>query len=160
MPEQDPLAQLRDIHLPNAVSAWPPAPGWWLLAIVLIAALATVALYCYRHFKRNRYRRLADNALNSLQVLINQNDYQAYLQQLNMLLKQTALAANTKADVAGLTGNAWLEFLDKSAGTTDFTRGIGNVLQYGPYQPDAGTVDMTELHSLSQRWIKRHKIPC
>ena len=28
---------LRDIHLPDAVSWWPPAIGWWLLAIIIVA---------------------------------------------------------------------------------------------------------------------------
>ena len=32
METEDPLSQLADIHLPEAVSAWPPAVGWWLLA--------------------------------------------------------------------------------------------------------------------------------
>ena len=29
------LAQLRDIQPPEAISAWPPAIGWWLLAIIV-----------------------------------------------------------------------------------------------------------------------------
>ena len=42
MNPQDPLSQLKDIHLPAAGGFWPPAPGWWLLT--LLALLLIVAL--------------------------------------------------------------------------------------------------------------------
>ncbi|MBV1912177.1 MAG: DUF4381 domain-containing protein, partial [Cycloclasticus sp.] len=29
---------LRDIHLPDAITWWPPAIGWWLLLAVIIVA--------------------------------------------------------------------------------------------------------------------------
>ncbi|MGH8222486.1 MAG: DUF4381 family protein, partial [Woeseiaceae bacterium] len=35
-PQQIPL---RDLHLPEAVGWWPPAPGWWLLIALAVAAL-------------------------------------------------------------------------------------------------------------------------
>ena len=30
---------LRDIHLPQVPAWWPPRPGWWLVALVLLAAV-------------------------------------------------------------------------------------------------------------------------
>jgi hypothetical protein len=36
MDSEELLAQLADIHLPEAVSFWPPAPGWWILALILL----------------------------------------------------------------------------------------------------------------------------
>ncbi len=36
------LPELRDIHLPNGVSIFPPAIGWWL---VLLAIVATFFIY-------------------------------------------------------------------------------------------------------------------
>ena len=38
MNPQDPLSQLKDIHLPATGGFWPPAPGWWLLALILLLA--------------------------------------------------------------------------------------------------------------------------
>src|SRR5690606_715539 len=36
--EADPLGQLADVHLPDAVGLWPLAPGWWLVIVVLVVA--------------------------------------------------------------------------------------------------------------------------
>ena len=39
----DPLAALRDIHLPAEPGWFPPAPGWWL-AVLDVLALAALAV--------------------------------------------------------------------------------------------------------------------
>jgi hypothetical protein len=47
--QPDPLAALRDIHLPEAVSFWPLAPGWWIaLGIMVGLAVAILALIVLR----------------------------------------------------------------------------------------------------------------
>ena len=49
---------LRDIHLPAEPSWWPPAPGWWLLAVLALVLLGS-ALWCWRrwrHAARERQR--------------------------------------------------------------------------------------------------------
>lgn len=56
------LAQLRDIHPPLAVSWWPPAPGWWLLALIAVA-LVGAALVLTRRWRQRRYLRAARKLL-------------------------------------------------------------------------------------------------
>ena len=159
MPQQpDPLAQLHDIHLPGAVSPWPPAPGWWILGLLLLAAIAGILLYWLRHRRRNRYRRLALQQLATLEQ--RQPQPNTYLQELNELLKRTALAAPKPPPVAGLAGTSWLRFLDRSGATNAFSQGPGRLLLAGPYspQPEADREQLQALHSAARQWIRKHRM--
>ncbi len=154
MPEQDPLAQLRDIHLPDAISAWPPAPGWWILLILVLTLLALSIYFGRSHLRRNRYRKYALQQLNELE----QTNTSHYLQQLNRLLKQTAMAANPSTEIAGLSGQQWLAFLDSSGNNTDFSQGAAQALLEGPYAPSVTDLNIAELHKIAEQWIKKHDI--
>ena len=37
------LSQLIDIHATGEPSAWPPAPGWWVLGLLLLLVLLWLA---------------------------------------------------------------------------------------------------------------------
>ena len=41
---QDNLPELRDIHLPDGVSAWPPAYGWWVMLAAVIAIFLIIKI--------------------------------------------------------------------------------------------------------------------
>lgn len=152
----DPLAALRDIHLPPAVDAWPPAPGWWLLALAAVVVLVAAIVWLVRHWRTGRYRRLAVDELRSLQAAWRQHqDDGTFVTGVSLLLKRVALSAWPRADVAGLTGEAWVRFLDDTLGTHEFSMGPGQVLIHGPYQRNA-EADPT-LPALVERWIRGHK---
>ena len=55
----NPLDQLRDIHLPEAIGWWPLAPGWWLLIILVCLGLITLARLFLRRRQASAYRRQA-----------------------------------------------------------------------------------------------------
>jgi hypothetical protein len=154
MPEQDPLAQLRDIHLPDAISTWPPAPGWWIASTLLIALIIGLIYLLIKWIRRNRYRKLALLQLNKL----DQENANQYVQQLNQLLKQTALAAQPKQEIAGLCGEPWLQFLDNSGDTQLFCNGVGKILADGPYSPTVENINTKKLNEIAQQWIKNHDV--
>jgi hypothetical protein len=105
----DPLAQLKDIHLPTPVSVWPLSLYWWL---VIIAVLLSVGLAIYgvlQYIKKTRLTRLA---LAELALLQQQG---CEVNELHHLLKRIVLSSFPRETVASLHGEAWLAFLDQQA---------------------------------------------
>lgn len=147
----DPLAALRPLHVPAPVDWWPPAPGWWLLAAVILM-LVPGLVWWYR--RRWWLRRAAVAELR--QLARTANDDRRLAAGVNQLLRRVALACFPRRQVAALSGEAWLGFLDAHADTAEFTTGPGRVLLTAPYQPDA-QVDRDALLALTQRWIQRQR---
>lgn len=161
MNAQDPLAQLRDIQLPESTGWWPLAWGWWLLLALVIIALAFTLYRLRKRRRQQRYRREALAELDrAYQHYRNSGDTAAYLQSLNQLLRRAALSSRPPerhASVAGLTGQAWLDFLDDQLPDADrpFTEGPGRALLAGPYQANP-QADVEALQQLGQRWLRDH----
>jgi len=162
MNPQDPLAQLKDIHLPEPVSWWPLAWGWWLL-IGLLLVLSVTGLWLWlRHRRRNRYRHQALAKLEqAYQAYLETGDTAGYLQNLNQLLRRALLSAWPAPEnqrLTTLSGEHWLAFLDASlpGKTNDFSQGVGRALLAGPYQPQP-QADVEALHKLGQEWLKHHR---
>lgn len=46
----DPLAQLKDIHLPEQVNQWPIAIGWWLLLLAIVG----ISIFVFNKIMKKR----------------------------------------------------------------------------------------------------------
>ncbi len=136
---------LRDIHLPPAVGSWPPAIGWWLLLGLLLAAF----YLGWGYWQRRRLQRLA---LARLNALARRSDAQLPAA-LSCLLRQ-AVISHFPSHAAGLTGQSWLEFLDRPFADRPFTTGVGRCLVDAPYRPEP-QVDNAALIALCRRWLKK-----
>lgn len=147
---------LKDIILPEPVGWWPPALGWWLL-LVLIPLLAFLL---WRLVKWLRRKTAVKTALKQLKR-IQQDDSLAIKQklaELSILLRRVAISTQPVDKVAGLTGKAWLEYLDQSLPGQPFSHGVGQCLgdlQYQPDEPD--NIDLDALFRLCQQWIKKQR---
>ncbi len=134
----DALKQLRDLHLPEPPGLWPPAPGWWMLAILVAAALIALAIRIYRTRRRARPLRLAVGALDRL--LADNRDARLsprdFANAVNELLKRALIYGARRSDAAPLTGAAWLTYLDGIVASDVFSNGAGAALGQRRFAPD------------------------
>ncbi|MCH7821110.1 MAG: DUF4381 domain-containing protein [Proteobacteria bacterium] len=145
-PQQIPL---RDLHLPDVIGWWPLAPGWWL--VIGLAAIGLILLV--RRMLRTRAQGAARrHALRQLNGLLadyeRHHDVVAFGAQMSGLLRRTMLAYAPRQEVAGLTGDEWLAWLDRDLEVPQFVNGPGRALLALPYRDadtDSATADIYRL---------------
>jgi hypothetical protein len=133
----DPLDQLRGLHLPEEIGFWPPAPGWWLTAgLILLLAIGTVIVILAR---RRSLRLHALRELDNLKSRWNpESDFQTMAAEVSMLLRRIALKRYGHEAVARLYGEYWQQFLSKTGeGHSEeaWDPDIGRILALAPYAP-------------------------
>lgn len=158
-----PELNLRDIHLPEPVSWWPIAPGWWLLAaaLLLIFVLAFIARKIYRS---KQLKRDINAELETIKQQFQQTKNKSQLAKaLSVLLRRANITYYSHShfngeSIPGLTGENWLAWLDKTHTRPDrtlteknikFQSDIGHVLISAPYMADDAELDF-DAHTLIQ----------
>ncbi len=148
---------LRDIHLPGPVSWWPPAVGWWIVALLVIAG----CVVAWVHYRRHARERAALRTLRSvLKALDDGGEPARCLQQVSLVMRRFAMSiADAATPVAGLTGERWLAFLDSRWDRDAFSSGAGRALAVAPYLPADRVMyaDVQELGSLCVQWISTQR---
>lgn len=144
----DPLEQLRPLHQPLDISWWPPAPGWWLLLVLMIAALAWF-------FLRPRPRTMLQTALYEVEKMEIASDMQfpELASKSNQLLKRYALTRYPEDEIAGLSGKPWIDFLQEHT-PEDCDASMAEVLVESAYKPTVTDAPREKLLSFTRDWIK------
>ena len=156
------LENLHEILLPEPVSWVPQTIGWYVVFGLILFVTGCWIYGILRRFRTNRYRRFALAELAVIEEELQQPERRAKaLGKIPVLLKWTALAAFPRSDVAGLSGEKWLVFLDKTMGSNDFTEGEGRLLPDLAYAPAPRIAELSDkridnLLQLVRHWIKRH----
>ena len=140
---------LRDLHLPDAIGWWPLAAGWW---VVLAFAVAVLAYFTWRMYKRWQFhapRRYALRELARLEAEYLEHRNPVVLgKQLSELLRRGMLAYAPREDVAGLTGEAWLAWLDEGMPLPYFHTEGGKSLLNLPYRDPEGEFSDIDISAL------------
>jgi hypothetical protein len=157
----DPLQiPLRDLHLPATIGWWPLAPAWWV-----VIALAVIGLgWLLRKFLRTRAqgaaRRHALRQLEQLDASYKQHGNAVLFgTELSELLRRTMLAYAPRSEVAGLTGEAWLAWLDHDMREPLFLSGVGKSLIELPYRLASSDVSSTDIDALRDAVRSRLQTP-
>ncbi|PEQ15333.1 DUF4381 family protein, partial [Piscirickettsia salmonis] len=66
MSNHSPLSLLKDIHAPNAVSAWPPAPGWLILISILIILFIVLSFLLKKYCNKKKIKLYGLNSLHDI----------------------------------------------------------------------------------------------
>ncbi|MEP9355352.1 DUF4381 domain-containing protein [Xanthobacter sp. KR7-65] len=149
---EDPLAALRDIHLPPEVPVWPPAPGWYALAGLVVLVLIVLAIREWRWRQTLAYKALKafdaalgpPGAADAQQVAVAASD----------VLRRLVRAQGGDRQAA-LTGAAWSGLL--ASGRRGLAPAEAAFLAEAPYVPPgsaAGGVSADALAAAVRRFIR------
>ena len=141
----DLINQLQEVPDPTPVSMMPQTQGWIVLAGFALAAVLLTARALLRRYRANAYRRAALSALRDAG-----DDPVA----VSAILKRAALAAFPRAQVASLTGNRWLAFLEDTSQAAGFRDGPGQALARAAYSRDPHPAP--GLNALACDWVRTH----
>lgn len=126
---------LRDIHLPDPVSWWPPAPGWWIL-LGLAVLLPLLFMWLRKRRRKLALHQEVDQAVETLLQNYQQHqDNRQLLHDITALLRRIALSYCERENVAAVTGQAWIVELHKLSGQEVFDNHSQRLLIQAAYMP-------------------------
>jgi hypothetical protein len=129
---------------PEAVPLTPQTWGWAVLGVMAVAAAGWLIWRRLAVHRSNAYRRAALGELASA----------ATATEVAEILRRTALAAYPRADVASLTGTAWVAFLERS-GAEDWPSDAARQICEAPWR-DETAPPAPALRTAAERWTRRH----
>ena len=146
--------------MPEALGWWPLAPGWWVLIALAFAGLFYWLYRQYLKWRWNAARRIALSELSRIRAEYEQGaDALALSKSLSELLRRSMLAYAPRGEMAGLTGERWLAWLDRGLDDRPFTEGAGRNLESLPYRRPESINDEEDVSGLIDAVQRRLKSP-
>ena len=161
-PTAELLAQLRDIRMPDAAPWWPPAPGWWVVAALVLTGAFVVFRFLHRRSLEKRYRKEAHRLLDDLYASWRDSrDDRAFASGAHQLLRRIVIHHLGRDGVARLTGRAIIDRANTlSAATLSAqTSSLLTELSYRPALDTKVEFDIEQVRHEIEAWLKRLERP-
>lgn len=154
MNQQSIVDMLEPLRQPAPISWWPPAPGWWFVAAVLLALLLFGLYRLWQRYLRGaplREARARVETLNGEDMAPGQ-----LAAELGALQRRVAIAILGRKACAGLTGSAWAECLNGMSGDGQpyFDEQLVSLAHSG--KADASS--SADLLATTERWLSTLRI--
>ncbi|MFG1397156.1 DUF4381 domain-containing protein [Roseixanthobacter pseudopolyaromaticivorans] len=154
-PAEDPLAGLRDIHLPGQVSFWPLAPGWWMLAGLVVLLALIGAFLEWRRRQTLAYR--VDQELKAIaRDTARHRDSRAVAAAGAVLIRRILVTRAGDPAAAALTGAEWQRVLaeGKAGLAPPFAAFVANAPYLPVHAPGGDGVPRDALVAALRRWVR------
>ena len=155
------LENLHDVIVPPPAPFWPPAPGWYVLGVMVLLTIVWLTGRTIVRWWRNRYRSVALAQLAELQELSRNADRRCdAITRAAELIKRVALTAWPRETVAPLSGRPWLDFLNRTGRGTEFSgvsaRAVSEVAYCRRIGEQLSSAEVDELFAACREWIAGH----
>lgn len=128
MDASNPLADLKDIHLPKDVSIFPLASVWYIIAALITI---TIIFFVVRSFiKKAKLKRFnnINTQISALENNIKLTDAEIIIET-STLLKRIAMLKFSAQKPEFISGEKWITFLNHTGKTNDFSANHMKVLE-------------------------------
>jgi len=145
--------QLRAPQTPEAISWWPLAPGWWIVAVLMLALVSYAAIKWRQNRQKNNYRRSAATMLDAYYSDWQQQPNDGnYLLAANSVIKRACLHFDTAS--RKLSGKDWVNYLN-ALSKNDLSKATKTALSNGLYQKQP-KADIETVHRDLKAWLLAH----
>lgn len=117
------LNQLKNVHLPDSISIFPLAIGWYIIITIVIILI----IFACIKLKQKKYNNQVKQ-IYALLAKIEADKTNRQLSEVSILIKRVAIMKFPKLNVHTMFGEKWLNFLDEVGKTNNFTNGDGRYL--------------------------------
>ena len=145
---------LEPLRQPPAVPLWPPAPGWWIAAVLIVTLLVLAGRWAWRRHQRGAAIRQAKRELLELQNTDLED--MVFCEQLALLQRRVVASMSSQSSEMAATGSRWAEVLNTLAPTVaPFNVHLVTL----HYSPQISSADRAEALNATQRWLQAVKQP-
>ncbi len=155
------LKDFVEITMPSPVSWWPQAPGWNIVAFIIVVFFLYRLSLWGQIWWRNRYRREAIAFVNN-KITLHGKYAPETLRSLPLILKGTALKAYSNSTINSLKRDAWWKFVDSQYSGPGFEGVAADQLDRLAYSSEKDwqltEQDIDSLLVMVKGWINQHQV--